>query len=179
MFSYNPTSTMSERRRSLYDNESPRPRTRTHDGQRYRSRSIRANRTANTGRSGTAATTTDLIVKRSAANTSGPRGLWPQDAGCQESMGTIADARKSICARPTPASRASRRSLRLAVIALARKTRRFRRTSRAADFAAALVGILLGKELRGATERAEHMSADGPLRIACRKRSSLPPAANA
>jgi phthalate 4,5-dioxygenase oxygenase subunit len=163
MFSYNPANTMPERRRRLY-NEGSRGREPGHMTEhgmlpfdprkpygKYWPRWNAAN---------------DYGFDRDAQRSkyfSGLAGLWPQDAGCQESMGTLADrSNEHLCAADAGIARV-RRSLRSAVLALSETGKlppnvRQPRLSRLRS-----VGILLGKNVAWHDGAAQHMTADGPF----------------
>jgi phthalate 4,5-dioxygenase oxygenase subunit len=163
MFSYNPTNKMTEKRRSLYENgaRGREPGHMTASGAlpfdprkpygKYWPKWNSAN---------------DYGFDRDAQRStyfSGLAGLWPQDAGCQESMGTIADrSQEHLCAADAGIARV-RRSLRSAVLALSEKGTLPPNVARPRTSRLRSVGILLAKDVAWRDGASEHMTADGPM----------------
>jgi phthalate 4,5-dioxygenase oxygenase subunit len=163
MFSYNPTHTMTEKRRSLYDNgaHGREPGHMTANGAlpfdprkpygKYWPKWNSAN---------------DYGFDRNAQRSkyfSGLAGLWPQDAGCQESMGQITDrSQEHLCAADAGIARV-RRSLRSAALALSENGTLPPNVARPRSSRLRSVGILLAKGIPWREGATEHMTADGPM----------------
>ena len=172
MFSYNPTVVMGEKRRRLY-REGARGR---EPGHMTAQGSLPFDPTKPYGKYWPKWNQfNDYGLDRDAQRAkyfSGLAGLWTQDAGCQESMGTIADrTTEQLCSSDLGIARA-RRLLRASVTALAergvvpasaRDPKLFRLRS---------VGILLPKDVPWREGATPHMRAEGP--IAYRMPSLLP-----
>jgi phthalate 4,5-dioxygenase oxygenase subunit len=162
MFSYNPTQKMSEKRRALY-----------HEGNRGREPGHMSVHGAlpfdprkpygkywpkwNAGN----AYGFDRSLQPKYF--SGMAGLWPQDAGVQESMGIIADrSTEHLCAADAGIARV-RRCLRTAAANLDERGALPPNVAHPETSRVRSVGILLAKEIAWRDGAAEHMFADGPL----------------
>jgi hypothetical protein len=163
MFSYNPTEVMGERRRKLYADgvrgrepghltpTGSQPFDPTKPYGKYWPRWNQLN---------------DYGLDRELQRTkyfSGLAGLWVQDAGCQESMGAIADrTEEQLCSADLGIARV-RRLLRSAVLALEEKGEVPPSVDDPSLFHLRSVGILLPKDVPWREGATPHMLAHGPL----------------
>jgi phthalate 4,5-dioxygenase oxygenase subunit len=163
MFSYNPSSKMTEKRRALY-HEGSRGREPGHlsvhgalpfDPRKPYGRYWPKWNSSN-----------DYGFDRELQRTtysSGMNGLWPQDAGVQESMGAIADRSiEHLCAADAGIARV-RRHLRTAALAFSENGKLPPNVANPRASRLRSVGLLLRKDIPWREGAAEHMTSDGPV----------------